>query len=143
MSATISISTAIELQFDKLYTELAFENIQVTRTLRLLLKDLEVNCINEAVSEYTTEAELLYDHGVDVGYENGYDHGKEEGRTEGYDDGYEEGKYDGHTEGYDEGQIFGEEEGYELGYSEKCQDKYEEGFIAGYDQALTDMQKED
>jgi len=123
MSATISISTAIELQFDKLYTELTFENIQVTRTLRLLLEDLEVNCITEATSDYTTEAELQYQNGFEAGYVDG--------------------DFDGREESYCEGQIFGEEEGYDIGYSEKCQDKYEEGFIAGYDQALTDMQKED
>ena len=122
MSATMSISTAIELQFDKLYKELTFENIQVTRTLRLLLEDLEVNCIDGATSNYTTEAETHYDFGVDVGYENGYDNGREEGRTEGYDEGYEEGKYDGHTEGYDEGFIEGEDEGYKDGYSDAEKD---------------------
>jgi flagellar biosynthesis/type III secretory pathway protein FliH len=123
MSATISISTAIELQFDKLYTEIKFENIQLTRSLRLILEKAEVGCIAAASSNYTTEAEMQY--------------------QDGFQDGYVDGDFDGREEAYDEGQIFGEEEGYELGYSEKCQDKYEEGFIAGYDQALTDMNKED
>jgi flagellar biosynthesis/type III secretory pathway protein FliH len=123
MSATISISTAIELQFDKLYTEIKFENIQLTRSLRLILEKAEVGCIEAASSNYTTEAEMQY--------------------QDGFQDGYVDGDFDGREEAYDEGQIFGEEEGYELGYSEKCQDKYEEGFMAGYDQALADAQKED
>jgi len=119
MSATISISTAIELEFDKLYTEIKFENIQLTRALRLILEKAEVNCIEAASSNYTTEAEMHYE------------------------DGFSDGQFDAFEDAYDEGQIFGEEEGYGLGYSEKCQDKYEEGFMAGYDQALADAQKED
>ena len=135
MSATISISTAIELQFDKLYTELTFENIQLTRTLRLLLEDLEVKCITEATSDYTTEAEQHYHTGFDNGRDSGYE--------QGWDEGWDEGQLFGYDKGYDEGQIFGEEEGYDLGYSEKCRDKYEAGFGDGYDQAMEDMKKED
>jgi flagellar biosynthesis/type III secretory pathway protein FliH len=123
MSATISISTAIELEFDKIYTEIKFENINLTRALRLILENAEVRCIAAASSHYTTEAEIQY--------------------QDGFENGYTDGQFDGFEDGYSEGQIFGEEEGYELGYSEKCQDRYEEGFIYGYDQVLRDMQKED
>jgi flagellar biosynthesis/type III secretory pathway protein FliH len=119
MAATITISTAIGLEFDKIYTEIKFENINLTRELLLILEKAEVGCIAAASSNYTTEAEAHKE------------------------DGYVSGQFDGYEDGYSDGQIFGEEEGYELGYSEKCQDKYEEGFMAGYDQALADAQKED
>jgi flagellar biosynthesis/type III secretory pathway protein FliH len=114
MSATISISTAIELEFDKIYTEIKFENINLTRALRLILENAEVRCIDAASSNYTTEAEAHKE------------------------DGYVSGQFDGYEDGYSDGQIFGEEEGYELGYSEKCQDKHEEGFTDGYDQGHMD-----
>jgi flagellar biosynthesis/type III secretory pathway protein FliH len=110
MSATISISTAIELEFDKIYTEIKFENINLTRALRLILENAEVRCTAAASSPYTTEAELQYQNG--------------------FEDGYVDGHFDGREEAYDEG--------YELGYSEKCQDKHEEGFTDGYDQGHMD-----
>jgi len=105
--STMSISTAVELSFDKFYNDLAFENIHLTRTLRLLIQDLEVKCIDSATSQYTTEAVERFEEGEEQGFEFGYDEGFISGRDEGYDEGFLEGEKEAFDNGYEQGLIDG------------------------------------
>jgi flagellar biosynthesis/type III secretory pathway protein FliH len=103
----ITIEENIRIEFDRFYSAMKFNTIDMPEGLRDLLETLEANIIQEyegQLSEVEEEA-----------YEDGYNSGKDAG----YDEGYDEGKDAGHDDGYSEGYNEGYEEGFEGGY-EQC-----------------------
>jgi flagellar biosynthesis/type III secretory pathway protein FliH len=99
----ITVEENIRIEFDRFYSAMKFNNIDVPEGLLDLLETLESNVICEYEGQ---SAEIEED-----AFEDGYQAGRETGHYEGYD----EGKGAGHDEGYTEGY----EQGFEAGY-EQC-----------------------
>ena len=100
MTATVSVEEYIAQRFDQLYQDLKFKDVILEPEFKIMLEDLEMDVIELAQQQYTTEAEERYEEG----YEDGRESGVEAGYHDGYDDGYDKGHEDGYEEGFDAGE---------------------------------------
>jgi flagellar biosynthesis/type III secretory pathway protein FliH len=95
----ITVKENIHIEFDRFYSDVKFNNIEVPEGLRALLETLE----DSVICEYNNQAEEIYDEGYQEGNDFGHNEGYHEGHEIGYDEGFSEGRDDGYNEGFDDG----------------------------------------
>ena len=83
----ITVEENIRIEFDRFYSAMKFNNIDVPEGLRDLLETLESNVI----CEYEGQALELEEDSFEDGYRSGQDAGHDEGYSEGYEEGFEAG----------------------------------------------------
>jgi flagellar biosynthesis/type III secretory pathway protein FliH len=98
----IAIEENIRIEFDRFYSAMTFNNIEMPEGLRDLLETLESNVIQEYEGQ---SVEIEED-----AFEDGYGAGQDAGHDEGYHEGFEEGYEKGFQGGYEQCGIDSEDE---------------------------------
>jgi flagellar biosynthesis/type III secretory pathway protein FliH len=83
----ITVEENIRIEFDRFYSAMTFNNIDMPEGMRDLLETLESNVI----CEYEGQSAEIEEDAFEEGYRSGQDAGHDEGYSEGYNEGYEQG----------------------------------------------------